>query len=241
MQYYSLPINLNKIDLLSKENSVIDMSLLNFKCDIGKQKRSSFLFIRNTNIDIPITFQNCSYEDKEEFLLMYMFGDINVNLDILVSTWLKILLSKVDNRPYLLSIFDDDEIERFCENNKEIINEIYQFIISIPLCSINFYLGYNKIETDISINEFETTDYDKINIKNFIKLIYHDEFLLLITHMENIKPLYYIKYFNMDNNILLKELLKKLPFLNILNILINPNFEEVHTKFINKLSDLSNN
>lgn len=240
MKYYSLPLNLNNIDE-SEKDAVIDMSQLCFKCNKDKLKRSSFLFIRNTGIKMPISFEKCTLDDKEEFLLNYMFGDISVEIPALDSTWLRVLLSIAEpdgKYNYLESILSDEEIDIFCQEYGKDIAEVIQFIISIPICAINYFLTYDKIKTDITMDEFVSTDYNRINIFNFIKMIYHDEFLLLVKEYEGIGPMFFKSYFNEENKFIMHEFLEGLPFLNMLNLMINPNAEEVQKQFLEGLASI---
>lgn len=238
MKYYSLPIDLNVIDSINKEEAVIDMSDLKFPCDESKQVRSSFIFIRNTDLDMNFDFEKCSYEMKEEYLLFYFKGNINVNIPVLSTTWLEILFHEYTGGITLQSILNNEEIEKFINRNGNYVNEIHRFIVSIPISAINFYLGYNMVESDISMDEFPQSDFDELNLDNFIHLVDYSDFMLLITPRPGIEPTFYTKYFNRGENDPYKQILiSKLPFLNMINMMINPK-ESVNDTFVNKTDEL---
>ena len=65
---YGLPIQ--KLPI-SPDDS-IDMSRLLFPVETSKQNKSALLYIRNTGLKANFTFDQCSYNDKEEFLLLYL-------------------------------------------------------------------------------------------------------------------------------------------------------------------------
>lgn len=232
---YLLPIKPEEIKNIDRDNSVVDMSKLEFPVNKKIQKRASFLFIRNTSLDIPLDFSGCSFKDKEEFLLLYLTGDIDLDIPILTDTWIEILLNEMSDEIVLQSIMDKYEINKFIRNNKDLIQEIYNFIISIPLCSIEFAM--DKDDKYIT-NDFEESDYDKINIANFVRMTTNEDFKLLVTNKDGLTPKYYKKYFYKENNPYLNDLIKPFPFLDIINI-ISSN-EDTQKDFLQNLETTIN-
>lgn len=225
MKGLSLPIKLSELDSIDRESSFVDMSKLNFPCDQSKQIRSSFIFIRNTNIDLNLVFDNCAYEMKSSYLMFYLKGNINVDIPIMITTWIEILLfydNGNDNNIVLPCILDKDEILLFIRENNDFVKELNRFISSIPICTIEFYLTYSKIETDISMSEFQTSDWDELNMDNFMHMLDYDDFILLISPKDGLMPVKYNNYFSQSNNMYIGQLISKLPFLNIINIMASP-------------------
>lgn len=237
MEYYSLPLSLNKLKDLDKTTSMIDMSDLNFSGDATSKKRSSFLFIRNTNLDIPLSFKKCEYIDKEEFLLMYIQGDIDITSSVIASSWIDILLYpyEVDVGPNC--ILTKDEIILFIDTHSSLIQEVYQLIASFPVYSMYvFYEERDKTkEEDLESMEFESTDYDKINLSNLANLTADDDFLLLIRPRSDIKPMFYTKYFHKDNRGMYT-VLANLPYLGLLNVMMGSSAQ--HDQFINGIEEM---
>lgn len=215
MSYITIPINLND---LNDKDPTIDMSDLRFPPSLSNKKRSSFIFLRNSGIKATLDFTKCSYEDKEEFLLLYFLEEIEINAEILSSTWMEILLSKYNGEINLPSILSKDEILRFTESNKEFILDIYQFINSLPLYTISI------IQTDtgsFDMSEFQHTDYNKLKLCNFYTLAKYNQFSLLLDPTTNQQPVFYDKMFKGTNRFLW-EMMNSLPYINIINGLLAP-------------------
>ena len=209
--------------LSTTDELVIDMSNLGFDCDISKKKFYAFIFIRNTGIKAELDFEKCSYEDKEEYLLMFMKSDIEVKCPILASTWIEII-SFDDSEIYLPSILNKDEIKKFIDNNGEFVNNLKQFINSLPIYAM---YKFNKVsDIDISMDEFESTDNDEIKLANFYQLTEFDRFILLLDDnpSDNHKPILYTKMFdNPENEYNFMHIMERLPYFNLLNILFSDN------------------
>lgn len=231
---YTLPIELGEFKSINND-AVVDMSVLNFPTSPKIQKRSSLIFIRNTNLKAHFNFNNCSYEDKEEFLLIYMKGNIDVEIPEILTTWIKIL-----GKPYvnteIHSFMTDDEIDRFCASNSEFVFEMRRLSISIPLCSIDYY---NRRKGNIYENNMPVTKYNGIYMINYIRLLDYDEFIWLIQYINDIEPVFYDFYFNQYNPFFDK-IIKKFPYLNMINVMLsnNPdvtdNLTDALSKFLNE-------
>lgn len=225
---YILPLDINNID--STENILIDMSRLKFDVPLEKRKRAAFIFLRNANIRAELDFSQCSYQDKKEFLLLYLLEDIEVDADILTSTWIEILSSKDGGRVILPSILDINEIQIFIKENNDLIEELYQLINSLPI-----YALYCSPQNGSLFNtdDFKRTDYHRIKMANFYKLADNDEFTLLIDG--NTEPLFYEKIF-IKGEYYISKMMEKLPFTNILSLFtLSP---EIQDDAIDKINDL---
>lgn len=241
MKHYSLPLDIPSMKSMNKETDCVDMSDLKFKGDKTKQKRSAFLFMRNTNLDANLDFSKCSYEDKEEFLLMFMHGDIEVSCKILASTWMEILTHDCSDEVILPCILTEEEIHRFIENNSDSISEVMKLSYSLPVYSIYLYWFMSREREELkgletfNVSEFPRCDYDGINPGNFCQLTYFDDFMMIINPPEGFVPMYYTKYFNYDNMVM-SVIIDTLPYLNLINIIMGGN--EAHAEFAQGISDM---
>lgn len=212
MLRYSLPVDLDSIGK-NQDEYLIDMSDLNFDMDANYQKRAAFVFLRNTGLKANLDFSRCSYEDKEEYLMLFLQCGVEVQSDILASTWMEILSAKDGGDHYLPTILSADEIKRFCEDHREYINELYQFINSLPIHAM-MVSGLDKIT--FNTDEFEKTDYSDISLVNFVKLIDFDSFILLIDNSTPQKM--YTKLF-VPNEYYINQITNKLPYLSLIRVI----------------------
>jgi len=228
MNKYILPIDDN-IDC-DKELIVVNMATSNFDVPVEHQKRSSFIFLRNSVLRAEFDFTECSYYDKEEFLLMYLLEDFDVEIDILATTWIEILSTRDGGGVILPSILTSDEIELFLEKNSILINEIYQLINSLPIYSL--YCS-SQNGTFYNTDDFQKIDYDKIKMANFSKLSKYDAFALLIDG--ETESFFYNKYF-IKGEYYITMMMDRLPFLGLLSALTVP--AEIQDDIIAKVQGL---
>lgn len=227
MKSLILPFDINEIK--SNDDFSINMSKFNFDVPKDQQKKASFIFLRNMNVDIPLDFSECSFEDKEEFIKLYLTEDIDVNAEILASTWIEILSAKDGGGVVLPSIFTSNEIEKFLGKNKEFIREIYSIINSLPIYSMAISSQNGSM---FNINDFKRSSYDGIKLINFCKLSKFDEFSLLIDGTT--EPIFYDKLFTETSS--MEEINSNLPFTNLLSML---NFSsDDQNKFVDAISEL---
>lgn len=220
MNRYTIPINMSVVESLNPEEDYVDMSELDFPIDPTKQKRAAFLFIRNTNLVIPMKFGTCSYKDRCEYMLLYYQGDISVRIPELDVAWLEMLLYRANMMPSF-SLFTYEEMQGFISANKQFVDEVLRVAISIPLCSIDVFLSGNKnIDSDISMAEFEHSDWCGLNFDNFAHLFDYPAMLSLTRPVDGIRPVIYDKYFTKDDNPYIGMMMEKLPYLNMLNAML---------------------
>lgn len=229
MKKYTLPFDVTTYNP-SEEGILIDMSKLSFDVSEEQQKRSSFIFLRNAGIEVDLDFSNCSYEDKEQFLLLYLTEDIDVNADILSTTWIEILSAKDGGGIILPSILTSDEIDRFLKNNKEFVAEIYQLINSLPVYSL-YCSQHNGVE--FTTDEFKRSDSHLIKITNFSKLSKYDAFILLIDGAT--EPLFYEKLF-IKGEYYISYMMNRMPFLNLLSALFMT--PEMQSEIANRFNEV---
>lgn len=229
MDKYVLPFDINQVDTTA-EKILIDMSRLEFDVPSDKQKRAAFIFLRNADIKAELDFTDCSYQDKKEFLLMYLQEDIEVDADILTSTWIEILSARDGGRVTLPSILDTDEVKLFVQENTEFIAEIYQLINSLPIYAMYCSPQNGSLFTT---NDFKKTKYDRIKLSNFYKLAYSDLFILFIDG--STESLFYEKLFVKGEYYICK-MMEQLPYTGMLSMFtLAP---EIQDDAIEKLNDL---
>lgn len=225
MKQYSLPFDINTAD--HEEEMSIDMSSLNFDVPEDKQKRSAFVFLRNTGVKGVLDFSNCSYKDKEEYLRLFMEEDIDVNSDILCTTWIEILSAKDGGGVILPSILSGDEIQKFIDNNKDLLDKMYQLINSLPIYSMYCSPANGDV---YNVDDFPKTDDHQVKITNFSKLSKYDPFALLIDGTTRGK--FYTKIF-IKNEPHIAQMMDRLPFLNLLTALFAP--PEIHNEILHRV------
>lgn len=170
-----------------KSSDIIDMSKLNF--NIENKKLASLIYIRNCGIKNKLDFSNCSYEDKEEFLLLYINKEIEIKAKEFADTWVSILMNESGGESFL----NDDEINTFIKNNHDKIEMVFRFINSLSaykILQMNTFFD-EKINTD----KMKITDYDELSVVNITTILkYHDD-LFNIIHNPN-EVYYFKKLFN---------------------------------------------
>jgi len=237
LEYLTLPFDLSLLDLPDITSIPVDMSQLQFPCNDDVKIRATFIFLRNIDLDLNLDFSKCSYEDKEKFILMFMTGDISSMNKEMIDTWIDILLSKyLDND--ITGILNSSEIDLFKIRNIELINNIYNLIASLTVLGIYKYIksgatGSDMIEFD---EEFENTDYDEINFKNFSRLTISKYFGIIFQNVDTSNMKFYSKYFDGEDQISIARINKNLPVINLLNIFFAP--EDVQNDFVDKINNL---
>lgn len=241
---YILPIESNKIKTVSMEDS-IDMSVLNFPENIFNKEKAALLFLRNTGIKTNFDFTDCTYEQKETYLMLFMTGRrVDVAMPILASTWVRILIhNKFEST--IESILTEEEISKFYEDHKDLINEIHRFLISIPLCAIDVFNNGRTKSNKEPINPgavWMKTDYDEMNPFTLIQIFDFYDTIILAQNLEgSYEPIFYTNYFESCHDEhypgFIKDLMNKFPYLSLLNVLYNDN-EDVINKFTDGLKEI---
>jgi hypothetical protein len=208
----ALPYNIEEMEQIQKDGALVNMSDLNFiNIPREQQKKTSLVFLKNTGFNVTLDFSSCSFEEKEEFLKLYLTEDISVSNHEFPSTWVKILNYAIGNRVDMPSIMDDDEIDKFMEINKDFLTDVFQLIISLPVYAM-FRFILNDAAYDLS--EFKKTDKNMVKC-NLYHLLDYDEFLYLYSFNSDIEPLFYTEIFTLKNNELF-DAIQKLPFMDVL-------------------------
>ena len=235
-----LPLNINEVC----ETTEIDMNNLNFPCDKSEQVNAAMLFIRNLDIHAKFIFDNCIYEFKEEYLVRYMTRkNFDIDIEILTSTWINILAYEYGgtNQP---SILTKDELSRFVENNDGIIFEMKRLLVSIPLVAMDFFresLIKDHRDGNIDLSEFDVSSYEPndttlINTGSFVRMFDYEELVVIQQAIQGIEPMWFINYFQKENNRFYGQFISKFPYLDMLNMFI-PENEGIQNEFIEQLKN----
>lgn len=213
---YTLPIDITILG----EKDIIDMSAPTFN---QNPLRSSFIFIRNTDLKANFDFSKCTYEQKCEYLNLFMFDSFNVDIPILTNTWLEILLSKKCDQIVLPCLFNEEEIKRFVTENKDRITEVYQLIISLPLFAL---MNFTKMKNSNNVNfQFNLELYEEaecnINLYNFASMTYNPDFIQMIEPIEGLKPKFYPEYLMSHNFSIKKVINDNLPYMKMLSLVMS--------------------
>ena len=239
---YILPIDLSLLKDKSTDIT-IDMSKFNFPCDESAYRRASFIFIRNTGLKARYDFSNCTFEEKEDFLTMYMDGPIVTNIPELTQTWINIIAYKY-TKVECSSILDTEETEDFINENILLVTELRKIVNSIPLCSIDYFSKHNKIKIydKDTVNSIPINKFSNLNFSNFTNMCEYDD----LARMIGILPLdkypiqRYINIFNANRDKLYGKLIKSMPYLAILDIMYDDpdNIDERIHKVANNIKQI---
>lgn len=221
-------------ELIGSEDVSIDMSNLKFDIPDDKKKFYSFVFIRNSGIKPELNFDKCSFEDKEEYLLLFLTTEIELKCSILASTWIEIL-NHADGVVVLPSILTQEEIEKFVERNRDFVDRCRQFINSLPIYAL--YSFHQPTEDPMDFSEFEHTDYEDIKLTNFYQLAEVDNFILLleINPPDSHKPAFFDNLFNdMEKSYDMMRIMENLPYTNFLIAMFSDS--QVQADILNRIN-----
>ena len=218
-----LPYSTENMSEIYNNGAEVDMSNIDFPTDQDKF-RTTFIYLRNTNFNnITLDFSKCSYEDKEKFLLEYIKSDIIVELFPLIYTW-QCLLTFKSCEPY----FSNDEAHRFLENNKNVINELKEFYLSLPL--------YLFTRLKISEMDMEGLEEKEFNYSKNTYYLIQEEFIDYLSAQNPgfMKPILYPNQFTSDNELLF-DFMKCLSIYNLIQTMTETSEED----FKNLLTEIS--
>lgn len=219
-------MNMKILPILSSELSepdiVLDMSKTNFPTDESKQLRGVFVFIRNTEIQAKFDFSNCDYTLKKRYLLTYMLERFDVIIPELATTWIAIVGRKYVKGLVDFSILTEEEVDKICDEESELVDNIRHIAASIPLCSIEFFCKENNIDA----GEMVISDYKVINAFNFYQMLKYKSFINIIKLIDDYDPIYYTNYF-IPGSITYQAIVSQFPYLNILNFVTNTTGDEM--------------
>lgn len=233
MEMITIPDMISEIN--KNDNIVIDMSNLKFETDKNQQKYNALLCLRNIGKSNKANFDNCSYDDKEEYLKLFLTTNIDSDIPILASTWMNILLFDEKEESIQDSFLSKDEIKKFIKDNNEFVLKVKRFINSLSYYAIN---KYRSVNNNISMDDLECIDDKEIKPMNIFYLSLTDAFILLFNTSDNldVTPGYYTLFNDDDYQFEFERIMNNLPFINILNLLFAP--AELQNAISNKFNKL---
>lgn len=211
----TLPFNISELESLRELESIeVDMSKPNFPENLDPIK-TSFIYMRNIGFhNLKQDFSGLTKEDKFKYLEQY----ISTNIDIsdyclpLIYTWGSIIADFYNEE---MSILTEQETKEFVESHKDLIDQIRNFIISLPVYAMYRF----KHEELYTLDDIEHSDYDGFGPNLYTILKYLDISLVIFQiNIENTSPVFYDKYFTVENNQLM-EVIETTPMMAALNAL----------------------
>lgn len=136
------------------ENVVVDLHSATFSQDFDENIVTSFIYLRNIEYNGSIDFSKFSKDEKMRILKLYMERDLkDFNLKQLDYTifYLFADFKKDNDIDFLL---DEDERQEFKTANKELCDEMLQFIVSLPV----YILSLDKDILNCELGEIKHID-----------------------------------------------------------------------------------
>lgn len=211
----SMPFAIDELETLREQEVLeVDMSKPNFPENLDPIK-TSFIYMRNIGFhNLKQDFSGLAKEDKFKYLEQY----ISTNIDIsdyclpLIYTWGSIIADFYNEE---LSILTEQETKEFVESHKELIDQIRKFVVSLPVYAMYRF----KHEGCYTLDDIEHSDYNGFGPNLYTVLSYLDLSLVIFqTSEENLSPVFYDKYFTVENNQLM-EVIENTPMMAALNAL----------------------
>lgn len=244
---YGLPIRgIKEIDFSNGDN-IIDMSDLRFPVDESEKKEAALLFIRNMGIIGNFDFSKCDYETKAWYMLAILKKlNLEVCIKSLNDTWIHILCDDYLGKDTIKyeSIFNDEEMARFINDNRAYITEVRKLTFSIPLVTMDFFRKTMEKEKDcnIDLSEFDMSGYpvsqfNSLNMNAFSSILQYPEIIEFQQGGFDIELTWYENYFVEGSNDCYGLFINYFPYLSILNLVI-PESEGIRERFMNELNKL---
>lgn len=236
MNLLQIPIDIDKFNINSDDE--IDMGNLHY-INIEKPLLCALICLRNTGTKLRLNFDNCSYEDKAEYLRLFLSSNIDVYLPQLSSTWIEILTYEIDSTIYMESILSKEEIEKFINENDNFINKVRRLINSLPYLALSKYINQNDAKLDMS--GVPSIYDDEIKLMNLYQLTEYNSFILLLDDKGKPERVggYYHMFDEKSNEYNIYRLLDGLPFFNIITALLGTNEiqSSLSNEFLNKIEN----
>lgn len=211
----TLPYEEDREEDIAEYGAIVDMSRFYFPQHLMEDPiKTAFIYLRNTNYrNLIFDFSSCSLEKKKEFLIRYLQSNMHFFCPELVSTWLYILnyyqgfifnsaeSIRKECQGSLFSILNKDEVEGFISKYKEVLDNILQFIQSLPLYLIN------RLKTELTIeNDIPKFEGKKHFGKNLYYLALNGACNLLMIGNHIFDPVIFEDEFTEENNELFESL-----------------------------------
>lgn len=215
-----LPYDLSQMDLIRNNGAIVDMNNINFP-NVDNQVNVAFIFLRNTDYNVTLDFSNCSYDLKKDYLLKYLTESVEYKINSLINTWMAILCSSIGILLEDTGILTKEELQKFVDENIEIIGELLHLIISVPVYIVS---RFNYQGTTISTGDIKTND-SKLFNDNINYLFLHPAINIILETDTIFEPENYVKYFTNTNDKLFSAL-QGLPYMAMLVGMVEKTPEE---------------
>lgn len=228
-----LPYNMVDMDNIRLNGAIVDMNNIQFpNIDDDMMIKVTFIFLRNTDYPVEYDFSKCSFETKSKYMLSYITDAVEYRFDELIQSWLAVLCFSLGIILEDKGIFTEDELKNFVENNLDIIKELINLYISLPVYALLRYeFNGEKIDiSDIPINDC------KIFNDNIIHLMYNPAMNIVLESETIFEQMNYINYFTETNDKLFSAL-QEYPYMAMLVSMTDKNPEE-WDKFLKDYNDI---
>lgn len=205
-----IPYDIERIEEIRERGAIADMSAPDFPgIADDRQLRTAMVFLRNTGFDVKLDFSACDYDEKRDYLLLYLQEKIEIRYKEFSDTWTRIIMEALGLESGRPSILAEDEIARFISENREYIRHVINFIYSLALYAMYRYSLNGKA---YGMEGFKTSDADDISAN--ICYVLESPETIMVYSMED-EPVFYTKLYRVENNKLF-DALQKLPFMSLL-------------------------
>lgn len=221
-----LPYDMSLMNDIRDNGAIVNMNDLHFP-NVDNQINVAMIFLRNTDFNVELDFSQCSYEMKSQYLLSYLTDAVEYKVDSLIQSWLASVCASLGIVLKDKGIFNEDELLKFTKDNIELVGQLLQFLISLPVYAVVRF-KYENIEfncKDIPINDSKLFN-DNINY-----LLYNPAINIILNTETVFEPMNYIHYFT-DNNNKLFAALQEHPYLAMLVAMVEKDPSE-WSKFLN--------
>ena len=205
-----IPYDIEKIEEIREHGATVDVSSPSFPgIAEDKQLRTTLVFLRNTGFDVELDFSGCSYEEKRDYLLIYLQEKIEVEYKEFSDTWISIILQSLGFENNRSSILNKEEQSLFIKENNEYISHVVAFLYSLTLYAM---YRYSLNDHAYNMEGFRKTDAEDIS-SNICSVLKAPE-IILVYSLDN-EPVFFSKIFTVENNKLF-DAIQKLPFMSLL-------------------------
>ena len=187
-KFTSIPLSKELLSESIKNDKLeylVDYSGSSFK------KEQLFAYLNNLKLKYEIYFNNdISYEDFEDLIKTYLNTDMLITSNVLTQFVGHIILKYLDSDSPFNIFISDDYINKFIENNKELLDRWILFLDS----TIVFMERKNGIENDHPV--IDDINYVGLNI---VSLYLSEHFLVFYNEIEREKnkPVFFIQHYQL--------------------------------------------
>ena len=200
-----LPYDMSLMNDIRDNGAIVNMNDLHFP-NVDNQINVAMIFLRNTDFNVELDFSQCSYEMKSQYLLSYLTDAVEYKIDSLIQSWLASVCVSLGIVLKDKGIFNEDELLKFTKDNIELVGQLLQFLISLPVYAVVRFKYENiKFNCKDIPTVFEPMNYIHYftdnNNKLFAALQEHPYLAMLVAMVEK-DPSEWSKFLNDYNTII---------------------------------------